>query len=58
MTKLEEVLSNVPGSYVDFVDGVCSFAERFDCASEIIEYVEGNKEATTSDVIRHMHQLP
>lgn len=52
--ELVEKLENVSDSYPDFVIGVRKIAEKESICEEIIEFINSNPKADTSDISEHI----
>lgn len=59
LNELKDLAENVSDTYDDFVDGmVCIMKkqEKEDIQS-VVDYINGNPEATTSDIIEYLDEL-
>lgn len=55
MKELEKLLESVKDSYYDFVVGIMADVREYpDRIDEVIEYINNNPEATSSDIVGWM----
>lgn len=58
MDELLKALENVPDKYDDFVKGMCSILKNDDeNRQKVIEYINGNPDAKSDDVIEYLDEL-
>ena len=54
MEELRQLLINVSDSYDDFVDGVVQVAKDYDGVRELIDYINNNPDADSSDITEYL----
>ena len=52
--RLRELLMKMPDSYEDAVHGTMAAARKDKCAKELIDFLENNPQATTSDLLAYI----
>ena len=52
--RLRELLMKMPDSYEDAVHGTMAAARKDKCAKELIDFLENNPQATTSDLLEYI----
>ena len=59
MEQLIQKLNSIPNSYFEFVDSVVDYAQiKNDHMTLVLDFLEGNPDATPSDVIKFISYQP